>query len=416
MRPRPTSRGIGLAVGGACAVVAGVGLGAVDLVQVGALVLLLVLGAFVVTALRDPGRGRHRLRVVRSVAPSPVHAGSIAHVQVQVGADDLSGRVRLAGLRLGEQASAELSGGRPLRARVTRTDRVVTLAYPVQAARRGRWALGPLVVTRTDPFGVVRASSTLGDAAEIAVWPAITELPVPRGVLVDEPDRVALGARSPSTDDSSLREYQVGDDLRRVHWRSSARRGELVVRSDERAGMRPVTVLLDVPTRTEALEWSISLAASIALAMLDAGHPVRLLGPATTAADAAAASAHARPGTGSRADLLDRMIDIEPPTASAADGQILAAVRQMVGTGSGGEIVMAVVGPLDAPTRTALAHLASNAQGWAMVRTDPAWSVAEHQDARLTLDQLRRLGWRACSVRPEEDPVQCWLRMLGARS
>ena len=42
--------------------------------------------------------------------------------------------------------------------------------------------------------------------------------------------------------------------------------------------MRPVTVLLDQPARPAAVEWSISLAASMAVAMLEAGHPVRLLG------------------------------------------------------------------------------------------------------------------------------------------
>ena len=416
MRPRLTRRGAGLSVAGASAVGLGIGLGAIDLVQIGALALLLVIGSFTATALRDPGRGRHRLRVHRHVQPSPVHAGSPAQVSVEVVADNLAGRVRLNGLRLGEQASAELSGGRPLRARVIRTDRSVGLAYPVHAARRGRWALGPLTVTRYDPFGVVRASTALGEQADIAVWPAVTQLPAPRGILVAEPDRIALGARSPSTDDSALREYQLGDDLRRVHWRSSARRGELVVRSDERAGMRPVTVLLDLPQEAESLEWTISLGTSMALAMLDAGHPVRLLGPPSEPGALSADGAHSRPGHTARTELLDRMIDVQAPDASAAEEQLLTAVRLHLGSHSGSEIVVALVGPLSQPTRTALAQLATGAQGWAMVRSDPAWSVNERHEAERTISHLRRLGWRACPVQPGDDLTESWTRMLGTRT
>ncbi len=411
MRPRLTRRGIGLAVAGASGVGLGFGLGAVDLVQIGALALLLVICAYAVAAVRNPGRGRHRLRVHRHVQPSPVHAGSPAQVSVEVVADNLAGRVRLSGLRLGEQASAELSGGRPLRARVVRTDRSVGLAYPVHAARRGRWALGPLIVTRNDPFGVVRASTELGERADIAVWPAVERLPVPRGILVAEPDRVALGARSPSTDDSALREYQFGDDLRRVHWRSSARRGELVVRSDERAGMRPVTVLLDLPQEPESLEWTISLGASMALAMLDAGHPVRLLGPSS-----ASDGAHSRPGHSARTELLDRLIDVQAPEPSVAEEHLLTAVRLHLGSHSGSEIVIALVGPLSPAARGALGSLTTGAQGWAMVRSDPAWPVNERHEAERTISHLRRLGWRACAVQPGDDLTESWTRMLGTRA
>ncbi len=416
MRPRLTGRGVGLAVGGACGVALGIGVGAVDLAQISAVALLLVVGAFVVTALRDPGRGRHRLRVHRSVSPSPVHAGSQAQVSVEVVADDLTGRVRLGGLRIGEQASAELSGGRPLRARVVRTHRSVGLTYPVHPSRRGRWELGPLMVTLKDPFGVVRSSTALGGQAVIAVWPAVTELPTPRGFLVSEPDRVSLGARSPSTDDSALREYQLGDDLRRVHWRSSARRGELVVRSDERAGTRPVTVLLDLPSQLDALDWTISLGASMALAMLDAGHPVRLLGPPSPPGSDTADGVHARPGHAARTELLDRMIDVQSPAASDAEDQLLTAVRLHLGSSNGNEVVLAIVGPLSAPTRSALGQLATGAEGWAMVRTDPEWSVNDRHEAERTVSHLRKLGWRVCAVQPGDDLRDSWSRMLGARS
>ncbi len=413
MRLRPTPRGWVLAGAGVIALQLGVVLGAVDLVRIGTLALLLVVGAAVGVGLLDPGRGRHRLTVRRRATPNPVHAGDEAQIEVVIAATDPAARVRLAGLKFAEQAATELSGGRPLRARVTRAPRRVTVAYSVQAARRGRWPLGPLVVTRGDPFGVVRTSATLGEQAEVSVWPTVVPLPTPSDVLVGEPDRVALGARSPSTDDASLRDYREGDDLRRVHWSSSARKGALMVRSDERAGMRPVSVLLDLPTRVAGLEWSISMAASMSLAMLDVGHPVRLVGgPREGAASAPLAFVHDRSGPGARAALLDRTIDLESPR-SAAQGEaaLVEAARLLHSTDAGGQIVLAVLGPLGPSARAALAHVADDSQAWAVVRAD---SPALEPEADHTIKALRRAGWRACRVTTGEPIVDCWLRLLGS--
>ena len=416
MRLRPTARGWALAVAGIAGMQLGVVLGSVDLVRIGTLALLLVVCAAIGVLLVDPARGRHRLGVTRTSSPNPVHAGSEAQIEVVIAATDPAARVRLAGLKFAEQAATELSGGRPLRARVSRAPRRVTVSYAVQAARRGRWPLGPLVVTRSDPFGVVRTSATLGEQAEVAVWPAVVPLPTPGDVLVGEPDRVALGARTPSTDDASLRDYREGDDLRRVHWSSSARRGALMVRSDERAGMRPVSVLLALPARASSLEWSISLAASMALAMLDGGHPVRLMGGTRAAAVQSSpyplAFVHNRTGPGARNAVLDRTIDLEAPRTNAqGELDMVAAAHLLHTTDAAGEIVLAVIGPLGATARAALAHVADDAHAWAVVRAE---TPAHEAEAGETVQALRRAGWRACLVTPGEPIVDCWLRLLGS--
>ena len=330
-----------------------------------------------------------------------------------VQAGDAAARARLAGLRFAEQASSELSGGRALRARVERTPSTVEVRYTVRAARRGRWTLGPLVVTRGDLFGVVRAPANVGSVAEVAVWPAIVALPAPSEALVGEPDRVALGARSPSTDDASLRDYREGDDLRRVHWRSSARRGSLLVRSDERAGMRPVTVLLDQPARPAAVEWSISLAASLAVAMLEAGHPVRLLGAGLGESGEVPAFLHAKSGPMARAALLDPLIDlVGPRTEPEAEQRLAAAVRMIQTSGKGDDIVLAVLGPLTPGARTELARISDSAQGWALVRADSR-QPGEAAATENTLRALRRAGWHAARVSTGEPVIDCWMRLLG---
>lgn len=421
MVPRPTVRGWTLVVGGLLLVLVGALIGAVDLVRIGVVALVLVAGAEVGVALTVPGHGRHRLEVRRSVEPNPVHVGEDAQVEVDVVATDSGARVRLAGLRFAEQAATELSGGLALRAKVSRSSGRVSVRYPVRATRRGRWPIGPLVVTHGDPFGVVRSPATLGSTADVDVWPEVAALPPPSDVLVDEPDRVTLGARTPSPDDAALRDYREGDDLRRVHWRSSARRGALLVRSDERAGMRPVSVLLDQPVRAKALEWSISLAASMALAMLEGGHPVRLVGlePTSLASDENGSEipdfVHSRTGPQARATLLNRTIDlVGPRTDAEAEQRLLDGVRLLETAEGGGEMVLAVLGPLSARARAALVHASSATHSWAVVRTDGHHNPAEAAAAEHTVRALQRAGWRVARASVGEDLGDCWRRLLGS--
>jgi len=175
--------------------------------------------------------------------------------------------------------------------------------------------------------------------------------------------------------------------------------------------MRPVSVLLDLPARATSLEWSISLAASMSLAMLDGGHPVRLVSGGATAANPLA-FVHDRSGPGARSALLDRTIDLEAPR-SAVQGEValVAAAHLLHTTEAGGEIVLAVLGPLGASARAALAHVADAALAWAVVRAD---TPAQDAEAEHTIKALRRAGWRACKVTPGEPIVDCWLRLLGS--
>ena len=416
---RPTPRGWGLLVGGSLLALAGVGWGSSDVTRLGLIGPLVVAAGAAWVLLVDPTRGRHALRVHRAVRPNPVSAQSPATAHVEVSAADSSGRTRLSEVELGEQAASQLSGGLTLRARVERAPGRISLSYALAPERRGRWPLGPLVVRRTDPFGVVRTRSTLGEPVDVAVWPQVVALALPAGALVGEPDRVALGARSPSPDDAGLRTYRVGDDLRRVHWASSARRGELLVRSDERAGRRGATVLLDLPPDRAGIEWTVSLGASMGLAALGAGHPVRLLGgrstrPLPTPGGSAPALAHVREGGGDqgRAELLDRTVDLEPaPTDPEAEADLLAAAAELNAPGAGQELVLAVVGALSHRARAAFAAIAETSEAFAVVRV-PRLPGAPRRDAEITLAALRRAGWHACAAEPGEKMEDAWSRLL----
>lgn len=408
MRLRPTRRGVGLVVLGVVVGATGTAFGSTDLLTLGTLPVLLVLLGLAGVGVVDPGRGR-ALRTRRTVSPDPVHVGRTADVQVEVALVRGASAARLTDLRLREQAAVELSGGRPLRATVAREPRSVRLRYPVQATRRGRWALGPLVVTRTDPFGVAQVRATLGDRETVTVWPVVVDLPAPRELLVAEPERSVVGARSPAADDAALRDYRIGDDLRRVHWPSSARRGELVVRSDERAGMRPVTVLLDQPEPGDALEWSISLAASVALALHGAGHPTHLL--TGTAVDDPRA---VRSGAPTREQLLDATVDLAGlDDRTAAERALLAEIRALDETDGGSGLVLAVLGPQGPAGRAALAGVSQTRPSWAVVR-----GAEGDETATATARALRRAGWRVVQADPDADTDLdgVWWRLTGVAS
>ncbi|MBX3439689.1 MAG: DUF58 domain-containing protein [Planctomycetaceae bacterium] len=146
--------------------------------------------------------------------------------------------------------------------------------YQLRLSQRGRYEFGPLQINSRFPLGLVERGLILSSAAEILVYPRIgrftsswrkqlltaTQLvsqAQPRGVRFDD-------------DFHRIREYRPGDDPRAIHWRTSARRDELMVREFRESRDRHLILLLDMhlpPQPTEAqrqrLEFALSLAATI---------------------------------------------------------------------------------------------------------------------------------------------------------
>ena len=135
---------------------------------------------------------------------------------------------------------------------------------------RGVHAVGPVTYEKTDPVGVISRRFETGSAVTLLVAPQVTDLPVFAGGLTNDLD----GATSQQLSMSdlafhALREYAPGDDLRHVHWRSSAKAGELLVRQFHETRRGHVTILLDpaqssYPRRAD-FELAVSVATSIAL-------------------------------------------------------------------------------------------------------------------------------------------------------
>ena len=221
-----TVRGRCFLAAGAAAIISGIQIGERDFVRIGLLAALVPVLAWLV--LRRPQR---EVWVRRDVSDLQIEAGETAQVEVEVGN---AGR-RTGMLLLEEELPAAL--GEPKRFVVgpLRQGATTTLSYLVKTEHRGRYPLGPMHVRVADPIGMVDLDHTIPSAASILVTPR-TE-PLPQITLTgrwagagDNRTRDLLGGGSP---DVSIREYRLGDDLRRIHWPSSARVDQLMVRREE---------------------------------------------------------------------------------------------------------------------------------------------------------------------------------------
>ncbi|TGO04228.1 DUF58 domain-containing protein [Serinibacter arcticus] len=151
----------------------------------------------------------------------------------------------------------------------------------IPTAHRGRVRFGPLVLRRSGVARLAVRTSEHGEAASVLVEPrvldAISLAPGLRRGHTGAQERIEHGG----TDLVGLREYIAGDDLRRLHWATSARRGQLMVRQDADPALPHLTVLLDDRLASYAapadLEEAVDVAASLLATAAATESPGRLL-------------------------------------------------------------------------------------------------------------------------------------------
>ncbi len=147
---------------------------------------------------------------------------------------------------------------------------VCRTSYEVTADRRGVFGVGPLEIFLRDPFGLAARTSKQGSAATLTVLPRVETVPPlprsPSGPTEGGLQRPPFPGQS-GEDFHSLRPYAPGDDLRRVHWTSTARSGQVMIRQDDHPALDRSTVVLDLRmTDPESFEAAVSAAASVASA------------------------------------------------------------------------------------------------------------------------------------------------------
>jgi hypothetical protein len=223
---------------------------------------------------------RPRLTVTRRADPDRVARGEPASMTLTV---RNTGRLRSANL-LAEDRCGDRAVPVPLLR--LRPGRDTEVRYDVPTHRRGVVPVGPLRVTRRDPLGLVALARPYGGTVPVWVHPRVHPMnAVPTGAGRSLDGRVD-GVPHGSITFDSLREYVVGDELRRVHWRTSARVGELMVRENVDTSLPRIVVLLDnraaahpgrVVGVAESFESGCEAAASIVTAAHRDDLPVLLL-------------------------------------------------------------------------------------------------------------------------------------------
>jgi uncharacterized protein (DUF58 family) len=400
-----TTRGRSFLAAGVAAVLSGLALGERDLIRVGVLVFLLPL----LSALAA-GRARYRLSCMRQLTPARVPAGQTVRVNLHL--ENVS---RLpTGLLLAEDTVPYSLGSRP-RFVLERIERggSRTVDYPLRSDVRGKFTVGPLKLRVADAFGLVELGRSFSTTNTLVVSPKIVSLPstaIPGSWLGDGEGRAKVAA-SAGDDDAGTRPYRDGDELRRVHWRSTARYGELMVRREEQQWRNHVVLFLDTRRSAHAgtgtsssFEFAVSAAASIGVHLAMQGFDGQLV-----------TDAGALQGGGNFEDvMLDTLAVIKP--SSGRD--FVPGLSTVMPRASG--LFIVVAGRLSAAeARTLVASHHGNTPALALLLATSTWAAGAQpadspDETQAATGVLTAAGWRVATVKSGTPLAAAWQRLHGS--
>ncbi len=349
--------------------------------------------------------GRQRIAVTRRLSDIRVNPGSRVLVELSV---ENRSHAATSFLMVEDRLPAAL--GRPARLVLTGVPArgVQRVHYTLVPQSRGRYRIGPVSVDISDPFALTRLRLEFDDRDDLIVTPELEDLER----APDSPFGSNVGlsrARNlfrTGEEFYTMRQYQQGDDLRRIHWPSVARSGELMIRQDESS--RRSNALLFVDTRMGSIgqersvpfEKAISVAASIGVLMARSGFTLKL------------ATADIVPVPLTEEGLLDTLTGVSHSKARTM-GPALSHLR----TGSGADTTLiAVMAP---PVPTELTSLIRTGTAFGpklavmVYPVDPDTLPPERQaqlegrasQARLSLS---RSGWDVLVLPPSARLKDVW--------
>ncbi|MDX6232904.1 MAG: hypothetical protein QOH68_1904 [Nocardioidaceae bacterium] len=397
-----TRRGIGFLIAAVISFVAAPILSLPALLYVTGLLLALVLfSAIFVFA------GHSRVRIERSFAPQVVPPGQMSHATVRITnlsvlpclearwSDDLPHGI-----------SGDASGILPALGGSHGTDSRVSFTYALQGLQRGRHPIGPLRVNVLDPFGLVFRRHKFGSAEMLTVLPRRYELrPIaPRGTSEDGATRPAPQHVGLGEDDVIARSYLPGDAMKRLHWKATAHRGELMVRQEEQQLTPRAAVILDGDPLSQGtakdrqgeweyssvFEWCVAATASITTHLVKAGYVV-VLQSNGTGIDRFIADG--------QATLEDAMVDLAVIDPEEHDNDRHVAPERAA---------FMVLGRPSVDRAHHWAHLMSTSRAvMALVAANTS------PEARGVLEDAR---WRVVTYHPNDDISDLWTEFDGART
>jgi uncharacterized protein (DUF58 family) len=322
--------------------------------------------------------------VARSLPAHPIREGDRIVVEVEVIASRRIGELTLEDRAPGLGAARFAVGG-------ARPSRALRGRYEIDCRGRGVYRVGPALIAVGDPFGMFERVAPSGAASRLVVWPACEDL---RRLPGAGGSGHAHRSSSPAPlgydgeDFFTLREYQVGDDLRRVHWPASAKRDRLMIRRLEAPRKPRALVLLEVGAgrypAPEVFEHAVRGAASVFRHLHRGGLEPRLWAGA--------------PGdeTGSLPAAMTTLAGVQPlPEAGRAGVGFPSHLA-----GAGGDVLVIVTGAPDHRTVETHRALRRRFAGHVVMAAAPP---GEH-----VLAALRRAGVVTVAASPPSPWAPAW--------
>ena len=399
-----TPRGRALLAAGLTAFLLAAMLDQQDIMRVGLLAMVLPL-----LSAASVARTRFRLASARTVEPARVPAGESATVTVRI--ENVSHLPT--GLLLIEDGVPPALGPRP-RFVIDRLGPLSSqsVSYPLHSSRRGRYAVGPLAVRLADPFGFCRLDRSFRGQRQLLVTPRVEPLPVIplAGDWTGTGESRARSIASAGDDDVAVRDYRHGDELRRVHWRATAKAGSLMVRREEQPWESRATVLLDDrplahigdSPYTGTFERSVEVAASVGLHLSRRGYSVRLV---TEGREVSAGSVVDSSSVGDSTGLLLDALAVAEPDRGSSIHRLVTAVRH----GNDG-LLVAVLGSMTVAEADQLVRARHGMGATIAVALDTAsWGGrGSRNDNGPAWDLLRAAGWAVVTLRQGEKLYDAW--------
>ncbi|GAA1719117.1 DUF58 domain-containing protein [Propioniferax innocua] len=398
---RLTSRGRVFLITGPALVLTGMLVGVVGLVWAGLVLFLLPIVAFAFMM-----GSRLRLSCERAFTHGEMSIGQTLDSHLVV---SKKGRMS-AGILMFEEAMPPELGRRPrFTINQVRGTWSRDVHYPLHGHQRGRFTVGPLLVRSTDMFGMVKFDRQFSLTSEVMVTPRIH----PLGSMGNVAGGGTSGDHRPQKlgvtgqDDVLVREYRHGDDVRRVHWRSTARRGELMVRREEQAWDPRVSVLVDNRTsahagvgRGNSMEYAVSCAASIACHFVAESFDASLY-------DADGVMASSTTTQVGRRHIISTYTDLK-----ASDSTNLLTGIGAVSSDTSGQVLVAVLGRITQADADALVRSRrSHSHGLAIVIDVDSFSstLSEHRtEHEKAVGVLRSNLWRVVEVDRDTPIRDAW--------
>ena len=360
---------------------------------------------------------RYRIGFARSVTPRRLFPGGRLAIQFSV---RNLGSLSSPPMLLEDQAPPALGGPGRFSLASLPPGRRETIVVERHPTARGRYSVGPLHARVVDPFGLAEASATLAVAEDVLVYPKVERL----GVGTPPADRSGKGPSAvyrlaPAGDEFyAVREYESGDDLRKIHWHSVARTGQLMIRQDEARFFPRATLLLDTRKGSHrgfgaeaSIEWAVSAAASTLWHLGKLGFGLRL---ATDEREPTGA----RSGRNGAESLLEILAVLQPSSVRSLQPALRRVGRRPAAEGA----LIAILPPPSADEIAALGRLRAVYRwcGAVIVDVDSFGTVAPRTraeaDQRLAAAEgaLIRAGWRVRSAGARDRYRDVWQNLIVA--